>query len=124
MKRVIVGATLWVICSLAMADTMTFFCEGKEIPNHNGTSTALLNASHRVVLDKITGTISVGAIKAQYYLTDNEDSYKAIDRDLATNRVNYTIELNRHSLELDYGYWAGDVWMSFRGKCVLFQSNI
>jgi hypothetical protein len=33
-------------------------------------------------------------------------------------------ELNRHSLELDYGYWAEDVWRSFRGKCVLFQSNI
>jgi hypothetical protein len=115
---------LWVICSWAMADPMTLFCEGKEIPNHNGTSTALLNASHRVVVDKITGTISVGAIKTQYYLTDNKDAYKAMDRDLATSRVNYTIELNRHSLELDYGYWAEDVWRSFRGKCVLFQSNI
>jgi hypothetical protein len=108
----------------AAAEPIHLFCEGKETTNQDGPISAPRAQSHSVMLDRIKHTIAVGHVKASYNLTASNDAYLVMDRDVEKNRLNHYIELNRHSLGLDYSYRKGEVLVDFRGKCTLFDPKI
>ncbi len=108
--------------SVTIAAPLQLQCEGPEETQEGNNTDIVESVSHRVILDKDKGTITVDEHKATYYLSDPPTIYKADDAAEAMQEdrdMTYVIGLHRHTLELYYNRkTARRTWVTFVGSCV------
>lgn len=116
---------LLVFSPLSIAAPLQLQCEGPEETQEGNHWDIVESVSHRVVLDKDRGTITIGERKVAYYLSDPPTIYKADDAAEAMEEerdMTYVIGLHRHKLELYYNRkTARRTWVTFVGSCVFTE---